>query len=94
MKQNLIPVVSNSFILMDYSIHIHTIIKEWSIMHFKGLPVKLSIKLCIYVPEDCFFNLSRADPDEMPLKHVRIQRGGEQGVWTPLHEKSQKYRVS
>ena len=32
------------FILMDYSIRIDTISMELSILYFKGLPVKISIK--------------------------------------------------
>ena len=43
------------FILMDYPIHIATISLELSILYFKGLPVKLSIKQCISVHEDCFY---------------------------------------
>ena len=51
-----------------YPTHIDTISMELSILYLKGLPVKItSIKLCIYVPEDCFFFLANsADPDEMP----------------------------
>ena len=43
------------FILMDYPIYIETINKELSSLYFKGLLVKISIKLCISVPECCFY---------------------------------------
>ena len=34
----------NPFILMDYPIHIDTILMELSILYFKGLPIKISLK--------------------------------------------------
>ena len=37
---------------MEYSIHIY------ALCNFKGLRVKISIKLCISVPEDCLRNRS------------------------------------
>ena len=43
------------FILMDYPIHIDTISMELSILYFKGSHVKISIKCCMSVPEDCFY---------------------------------------
>ena len=42
---------------MDYPLHINTIRMELSILYFnmfKGLQVKISIKRCNFVPEDCF----------------------------------------
>ena len=39
---------------------------EESISYFKGLLVKISIKWCISVPEDCFILANSAYPDEMP----------------------------
>ena len=55
------------FILTDYPIHIDTISMELSIFYSKGLPVKISIKRCISVNEDCVLILANsADPDEMP----------------------------
>ena len=40
---------------------------EESILYFKKLSVKTSIKRCISVPEDCFFILANSeDPNEMP----------------------------
>ena len=39
---------------MDYPMNIDTISIELSILYFKGLPVKTSIKWCIAVPKDCF----------------------------------------
>ena len=33
-------------------------------MYFKRLPVKISIKCCIFVHEDCFYLNNSADPDE------------------------------
>ena len=41
--------------LMDYPIHIDTISMELSILYFKGLPVKISIKY-LSVPEDFFYH--------------------------------------
>ena len=42
---------------------------ELSILYFKWLPVKLSIKRYISVPEGCFYFIKAksANPDEMPL---------------------------
>ena len=39
---------------------------ELSILHFKGLLVKISIKWCISVPEDCFYFSKQTDHNEMP----------------------------
>ena len=50
---------------MDYAIHIDTIRIELSILYFKGLLGKFSIKLCIICPEGCFILANSADPDEM-----------------------------
>ena len=47
---------------MDYPIRIHTTSIELSTLYFKGLPVKISSKWCISVPEDG----NSADPDEIP----------------------------
>ena len=41
-------------ILMDYPI-IDSIRIELSILYFKGFLIESSIKLCKYVPEDCFY---------------------------------------
>ena len=35
--------------------HIKTVSMELSILYFKGLPLKNSIKLCISVPEVCLY---------------------------------------
>ena len=43
------------FIPTDYSIHSDTIRMKWSILYLKGPHVEISIKLCISVPEDCFY---------------------------------------
>ena len=43
---------SSVFILLDYPIHIVGL-QQASILYFKGLLVKLLIKLCISVPEGC-----------------------------------------
>ena len=56
---------------LDYPIHIDTICIELSILYFKGLPLKISIKWCISVSEDSFFIFvyifaNSADPDEVP----------------------------
>ena len=51
---------------MDYPIHIDTIRMELSLFYFKELQVKISIKSCISVPEDCFILANSADSDEMP----------------------------
>ena len=53
---------------MDYPIHIDTISMELSVLYFKVLLVKISIKWCISVPEDCLYFIlaNNADPDEMP----------------------------
>ena len=40
---------------MDCPIHINTLSMELSILYFKGLQVKISMKWGISVPEDCFF---------------------------------------
>ena len=42
------------FIRIDYPIHIDTISVEFSMLYFKGLSVKISVKRCILVPEDDF----------------------------------------
>ena len=65
---NLAPVklTLTLFILMVYHLHIDTISMELSSLYFKGLPLKISIKLCIFAPEDCFFLTNSADPDKMP----------------------------
>ena len=39
---------------MDYSIHIATISMKLSILYFKALLTKISIKLCICIHEDGF----------------------------------------
>ena len=57
---------STLFLLMDYTILIDTIRMELSILYFKGLSVKSSIKWCISVHEDWFISANSADPDEMP----------------------------
>ena len=47
------------FILMDYPIHIDTTRLKYGIVHFlyfKGLPVKISIKWYISVPEDLYLS--------------------------------------
>ena len=36
-------------------------------MHFKGLSVKITKKLCIFVPEDFLILENSADPDEKLL---------------------------
>ena len=47
--------------------HIDTISMEFSSLYSKGFQAKLSIKLCISVPEDCFFiSAKSADPDKIP----------------------------
>ena len=51
---------------MDYPIHIDKIGLELCILYSKGLPVKIPVKLCICVPEDCFILADNADPDKMP----------------------------
>ena len=52
---------------MDYPKHIDRIsMEEQSILDSKELPVNISIKRCISVPEDCFILAISADPDEMP----------------------------
>ena len=53
------------FIQMDYPIPIDTITMELSIMYFKGLQVKISLKLYIFCHQDCFIVSNSADPDEM-----------------------------
>ena len=40
---------------MDSPIHIDTISMKLSTLYFKRLPIKISIKLCISVHEDCFY---------------------------------------
>ena len=61
-------------ILMDYRVHIDAISieSELSILYFKGLPVKIPIKLCISVPADCFILINSADPDEIMLMQYFI----------------------
>ena len=44
------------FILMDFPIHIDTISMEESILYFKGLSVKISMKWCTSIPEDYFYH--------------------------------------
>ena len=53
-EQDLIPSLALC-ILLDYPIHIDTISMELSILYFKGLSVKISIKY-LSVPEDCFYH--------------------------------------
>ena len=50
-------------IVMDFSIHIDTISMDLSILYFKGLPIKIAIKVGISVSESCFILAN----DEMPL---------------------------
>ena len=67
-KNALIPksnIHSSYFFYHHYSSSFHsdglshtymdTIGMELSILYFKGLPVKISIRLCISVPQDCFY---------------------------------------
>ena len=50
---------------MDYPKNSDTVSMGLSILYFKGLSVKISIKLRIPVPEDIFFILANSeDPDE------------------------------
>ena len=42
-------------ILMDYPIYIDTISMKLSILYFKGLLVKISIKWCTSIPEVCIY---------------------------------------
>ena len=42
--------------------YIYTISMEKSILYFKGLPVKISIKWCISVPEDYFYLSKQCRP--------------------------------
>ena len=55
---------------MNYTIHIGTISMDLSILYFKGLPIKISIKWYISVPEHddslkiVFIFANSADPDE------------------------------
>ena len=54
---------------MDHPIRIDTISMALSILYCKGLPVKISRKLCVSIPEYCFYLFilaNSADPDEMP----------------------------
>ena len=48
-------------------IHIDTISMGLSILYFKRLLVKISIKRCISVLEDCFILANSADPNEMRI---------------------------
>ena len=51
---------------MDYPIHIYTISMELSILCFRGLVVKISIKFDIFLSLKIVFILANiADPDEM-----------------------------
>ena len=50
---------------MSYLISIDTISMELSIMYIKALPVKISIKLCIFSLEIVFILAYSVDPDEM-----------------------------
>ena len=51
-----------SFILLDCLIHIDRCHKYVLV---QGLPVKISIKWCFSVTEDCFYRCKHADYDEM-----------------------------
>ena len=50
---------------MDYPIHIDKISMGLSILYYKGFPVKIAIKWCISVSENCFILANSADPDEL-----------------------------
>ena len=51
---------------MDYHIHIDTKSMELSILYFKGVTGQNFNKMMYSVPEDCFYLINSADPDEIP----------------------------
>ena len=53
---------------------------ELSVLYFKWLPVKISIKRNISVSEDCFYLIKAksANPDEMPLHN---ETGALHEIW-------------
>ena len=56
-------VVKVAFSLIDYPIYFRM---DLSTLYFNGLPVKISIKLCIFVPEIHFYLRHSVDPDVIP----------------------------
>ena len=51
---------------MDHPIHIDAISMELSSLYSKGIQVKISIKLCISVPEDCLISAKSTGTDKIP----------------------------
>ena len=51
---------------MEYLKHIDTAGMVLSILCYKGLPVKMSLKLCTCISIPCFILANSADHDEMP----------------------------
>ena len=52
---------------MEYSIKLHTIKSEWSIVYIEGSQVTISKNSCISFSEGRFCLANCADRDEMPL---------------------------